>query len=573
MIRLLNRQNSADTSFPLLGVLVTWCLITWLSMERYQAPPVIPAGADLSVFSAERAEAIFQRLYEDAAPHPAGENDSFRRKVIHEFERLGYQVELHKSQAKPRNRRSTLKTVPLTNLLVRLVGKTDAAPVILSAHFDSVPGAAGAADDGAGLTALIEIARMLRDEPPLERDVIFLITDAEELGLLGAQKFVEEHPLANEASVVINLEARGTTGPSILFETSSDSQWLIEAFANSARRPYASSLFYEIYKHLPNNTDFTVFRNHGLKGCNFAFIGDVKNYHTVNDNFKNLDRRSLQHHGENTLNLLRAIMKQDIEAQKKTTAVYFDLIGFRIFRWPEFMSIWMSLFGCLCLSSFYRWLGRQEFPEEAVDHAASGFVSIVAVLAGLTSVTVAGLLLDYGLRLDGVFENGMPIQPFPIQASFWLLGVSLLLTLGRLVGNRLQWRASWVGVWLVWSLLAILTSLTVTGASYLFIVPLLVISLASIVCRLHESSGYFQKAVFVSSVGAIGAGLIWLPLERLFYDAVGFQMNLVLAIRVAITTSVLIPVIAVTSNRMRARLGLLTFLGWIGLVLWSVWAN
>ncbi|MCP4464572.1 MAG: hypothetical protein GY819_17400, partial [Planctomycetaceae bacterium] len=120
MIRLLNRQNSADTSFPLLGVLVIWCLITWLSIDRYQAPPVIPAGADLSVFSAARAEAIFQRLYEDAVPHPAGENDSFRQKVIGEFQRLGYQVELHKSQAKPRNRRSTLETVPLTNLLVRL---------------------------------------------------------------------------------------------------------------------------------------------------------------------------------------------------------------------------------------------------------------------------------------------------------------------------------------------------------------------------------------------------------------------------------------------------------------------
>ncbi|MDG2014775.1 MAG: M20/M25/M40 family metallo-hydrolase [Pirellulaceae bacterium] len=573
MLRLLNPQNSTDTSFPIILVLVIWSLITWLSIDRYQPPPVIPATADISVFSAARAEAIFQRLYEDATPHPAGKNASFRQKVIDEFQKLGYQVELHQSQAKPRNRRSTLETVPLTNLLVRLVGKTDAPPVILSAHFDSVPGAAGAADDGAGLTALIEIARMLRDEPPLERDVVFLITDGEELGMLGAQKFVEEHPLASEAAVVINLEARGTTGPSILFETSSDSQWLIEAFANSARRPYASSLFYEIYKLLPNDTDFTIFKGHGLKGCNFAFIGDVKNYHTVNDNFKNLDRRSLQHHGENTLNLLRAIMKQDIEAQKATTAVYFDLIGFRIFRWPESMSIWMSLLGCLCLISFYRWSGQHEGSVEVVNHLGNRFVSLGAIFVGVIAVTLAGLLLDYGLRWDGVFENGMPDQPFPIQASFWLLGISILLALGRWAGTRLQWQASWLGVWLVWSCLAILTSLTVTGASYLFIVPVLIISLATVVSRLNESSGYFQRATFVSCVGAMAAGLIWLPIERLFYDAVGFRMNLLLAVRVAITTSVLIPVIAVTSNRQRTRLGLLTFLGWIVLILWGVWAN
>ena len=134
------------TSPPLRRNLI---FIAGLSHIRYQPPPVVSRTARSTVFSADRAEEVFQRLYENASPHPAGDNLAFRQKVIREFELLGYEVELHESQASPRNRRSSQELIPLTNLIIRLVGKADLPPVILAGHFDSVPGAPGAADDGA----------------------------------------------------------------------------------------------------------------------------------------------------------------------------------------------------------------------------------------------------------------------------------------------------------------------------------------------------------------------------------------------------------------------------------------
>src|SRR5690606_17913127 len=118
--------------------------------------------------------------------------------------------------------------------------------VLLTAHYDSVAAGPGAADDMAGVAAMLEIARILREEPPLAAPLIFLFSDGEEVGLLGAEAFTG-HPWAADVGVVINLEANGTRGQSLLFETTDDNAWLIDAFAAEAPRPVASSLFEALY--------------------------------------------------------------------------------------------------------------------------------------------------------------------------------------------------------------------------------------------------------------------------------------------------------------------------------------
>jgi len=109
---------------------------------------------------------------------------------------------------------------------------------MLVAHYDTVSRSPGAADDGAAVAALLETLRALNAGPPLRNDLIVLITDGEEPGMLGARAFVAEHPWLRDVGVVCNFEARGTRGPSIMFETSSDNGRLIREFA---RQPRTSS--------------------------------------------------------------------------------------------------------------------------------------------------------------------------------------------------------------------------------------------------------------------------------------------------------------------------------------------
>ncbi len=360
-----------------------------------------------------------------------------------------------------------------------------------------------------------------------------------------------------------------------MFETSPDSGWLIGLFARTSRRPFASSLFFEIYRLLPNNTDFTVFRMHGIRGFNFAFIGDVKNYHTPQDNFETVDRRSLQHHGENALPLLRALAEADIESHSPTAAaVYFDLYGLLIVRWPSWLSIGFSVAGLVLVLTFRRWRASREPPANETPHnTAKLWISVMLVPAAILLAMLLGKTLDFGLRLDAALDTNWPDQPVPIQSSFWLLGLAGLLALAWLASPRLNWSSLWFAVWLVWSVLALTTAVLIPGASYLFIVPLLGTSLAILMVFFVGESHLQRQAVFVSCCGVLSVGLIWMPIERIFYDAVGFGMNTVLIVRVAIAWTALLPVMALTSRRVLGFSAVAVLLIWTGAVLWGVVGN
>ncbi|MFC6885615.1 MULTISPECIES: M28 family peptidase [Actinomadura] len=63
--------------------------------------------------------------------------------------------------------------------------------VIVSAHYDSVPGSPGGNDDGSGTALCLELARAMR-RLPTRQDLRFCLWGAEELGLVGARHYVEQ---------------------------------------------------------------------------------------------------------------------------------------------------------------------------------------------------------------------------------------------------------------------------------------------------------------------------------------------------------------------------------------------
>lgn len=200
--------------------------------------------------------------------------------------------------------------------------------VVLAAHYDSVAAGPGASDDGAAIAAMLETVRALRSDDQLRNDLVLLITDGEEDGLLGAAAFVRQHPLARTRAVVLNWEARGVNGPSLMFETSSRNAALVTLFAATAPYPHGDSSFVEFYRRLPNNTDFTEFAAAGLPGMNVAYIQGAARYHTPGDSIANLDPASLQHHGANMLALTRALGNTDLATLAADhDATYFRFLG------------------------------------------------------------------------------------------------------------------------------------------------------------------------------------------------------------------------------------------------------
>ncbi len=549
---------------PVVSILVAWAGIAWFSCYRYQPVAVVPATAPADVFSAERAEAFVERLFRNATPHPAGSNAAFRNRIVDEFRALGYETELQQAAShNPNWRYQGELPVPLTNVIASRPasrGGPGVANIILAGHFDSHPRSPGVSDDGVAVAILLEIARMLsRGQSPGMAACYFLLTDGEEFGLLGAREFVRSHPLAhlNEPPLVINIEARGTSGPSLMFETSTNSRWLVDVFARSARRPFASSLFYEIYRYLPNDTDFTVFRDAGMPGLNFAFIGNVKNYHTADDNFDNLDRRSLQHQGENVWNVLRTIHRQREGTPVAGTSVYFDLYGYGVVRWPAGWTGWLVAAGILLgIAGMIPGPGRGSMLSGDGLPPSRPWRAALALLFGGLVVSVAlGWLIQFGLRLDGVLDNPFPAYPLLMELTFWLWPLTAA------VGITHSWAATTTGYHLsavvfgLWAVLAAAAALLVNGGSYLLVVPLLVTAGFAVVIRLAKGWPDSQATVrAVSLVAAIAAGIIWLPLERVFYDAVGFNMYPVMVARIALVLTALLPVLGATRQQVLHKL-------------------
>src|ERR687896_1649650 len=219
-----------------IGVVVALVLgaLAAVSLLALEPPDPLPSSAPASEFSAERAFSHVERIAE--RPHPVGSaaNADVREYLVGQLAALGLRPTVETTTSvQPADGVTSLARV--SNIQARIEGTDPTGHVVLVAHYDSAPNAPGAADDGAGVAANLEVARALTSGPPPRNDVDILLTDAEEPGLLGAQAFVDAGRLDPRRSVVLNLEARGTSGPTIMFESSSENANVVPALASAQR--------------------------------------------------------------------------------------------------------------------------------------------------------------------------------------------------------------------------------------------------------------------------------------------------------------------------------------------------
>jgi len=425
--------------WALLIALALWLFVSWTQNPR---PDPVPATAFPQDFSAERAMVHVAEIAK--MPHPVGsaEHDRVRDYIRGEFQKLGLESRLETGTGEF-SRRGYHVSGPVENIVMRLVGTANTRAVMLAGHYDSVRTGPDAGDDGHAVGVLLETLRALRSGPPLRNDVIFLITDGEERGMLGASLFMREHPWRHDPGVVLNFEARGTGGPSYMFETSAGNAWMIRALQAAVPRAEATSVAYEIYRRMPNDTDLTVFKGGGLAGMNFAFIDHPEFYHRPQDDVAHLDRRSVQEQGRYALSLTRAFGNQDLTAIHSGDAVYFPtrLTSLIVYRADWVMLIaWIALFG-LAAATFGRHVrGRWISTPLAIMTALAFVLAIVApgasyllewpLLAGIlsfASLATAPDTLGLGWR-----AAGMMVCP----AAVFLLLVPFASTLIVALGAR-----------------------------------------------------------------------------------------------------------------------------------------
>ncbi len=497
-----------------------------------QGGPPSPKGKDAPAgeFSAGRAGELLKTLLGDGSPHPLGSpaNAQVRERVMAQLRTLGYAPEVQEGFTC----QAGWGCAKVSNVLARLPGRQAGKAVLLISHFDSVPAGAGASDDMTGVAAVLEVARALKVGPAPRNSVLFLIDDGEEEGLLGAKTFAESSPAAQEVGVVVNLEARGTSGPSLMFQTSPDDAWLLDAWAPRASRPFTSSLFSTVYRLMPNDTDLTVFLHRGVPGMNFAFIEHPSQYHTPLDSLADSMPGSLQHHGDNALAAVRGLAEADLSRSHPGSAVYFDLLHLGVVRWPSAMSPVLGLVA-LILMLTAAWLARRR-----------GLLTWGAVAVGAVSPLLAFLLslvVTFGLQtlLASAFPSQWVAQPLPAFLAFWLLPLAVTVALGAVLGRCSGGSGPWVGVWIGWSLLGIVLGLTLPGLSYLFLPPALVAGVLGV--AVFATGGSAAGRLVAGTLPVLVVGLLWFPLLGSLYLGLGLTGLLATSVLLSFVYSSLMP--------------------------------
>jgi len=493
-----------------LVLVVGYCFL----MTRPPAP--VPASAPADQFSAARA---FRYLQEFAqVPHPIGspEHDRVRDYLLAQIAQLGLTPEVQRTTGvTPRFQAAGV----VENVATRLKGASGStSAVVLVAHYDSVAAGPGAGDDGAGVAALLEVARDLRSGPTLRNDIVFLFTDGEEAGLLGAAAFVAEHPWFKDARVVVNFEARGNAGESQLFETSPGNGHLVELFANAAPHRAGSSLTYEIYKHMPNDTDMTLFKKAGIAGLNFAFIGHWEAYHSPLDNPQQLDLSSLQQHGENALSLARSLGNADLSKLQDRDAVFFSLPG-GLFIHYSTRFVWpLAILGAVAFMvvSFY---ANSRFKVRWTRPLLALLAWLIVVL--VSAVTAAALAKAISWLHLHWLPEGNTVQNAPYLLCLFGILLALHASLWKWLRRKFHSSALCLGGALLTLLFVLAVSAWLPGGSYVFAWPLLAILLATstVAFRPHKLSAAALAGLCILSLPVL---LIFVPLLKGFYLALGF---------------------------------------------------
>lgn len=529
--------------------LVGITLLLALTLAAYRPPAPLGPDAAPNLFSAYRAKAVLDSLVGNGVPHPIGSPAAarVRENIVKRLAALGYNPELQSGFVCDDHGACG----NAVNIIATLGGKTEDA-VLLAAHYDSVPAGPGASDDGTGVAAMLEIARVLAARPQPLHPVVLLFTDGEEAGLLGASLFVNQHPLAKQVMAAVNLDARGTSGPSMMFETGTANAWLMGLYGAAIARPVTNSLFYVVYKLLPNDTDFSVFKSAAYQGFNFAFIGNVGRYHTPLDTAANADPGTIQHHGDNALAAISVLANSPSLRFPAAESVFADIFARKLISWPSQFTLPASLLSLILLLGEVIILVRTRVV--AARQVIWGSVGTVCTLVSGIALSAALLALLTAVGKVPSARDSWISQPLPMHAA--AAAIAFLAA-----GGASVWLARRAGFWGFWAaaslfaaVLSVASAVAVPGASFVFLATAIAAGLGALPAAVCSTRGRTPPQYAIDLAALLPVFMIFaaiLPLLRFLYMALGVLAWPLSTGVLCLGTAALLPQLAAASERTR----------------------
>ncbi len=524
--------------FTLLSVIFVSAILFWIyysMMPRWRLYENLP----LSEYSVKRAMVHVTKLA--SQPHYTGSaaHSATGDYLISQLRGMGLEV----NEQKRTSLSDWGNLVQCRNIMARIKGTGSGKAVLLLSHYDSAPHSysMGAADDASGVATILEGVRAyLYARKSHVNDIIILFSDAEELGLNGAALFVGQHPWARDAKIAINLEARGTAGPSyMLLETNAGNAGLVQSFANAGPSyPVANSLMYSIYKMLPNDTDLTVFREYGdIPGYNFAFIDDHFNYHTAQDDVAHLSRESLAHQGSYVMPLLEYFADSNLaDLSDANDRVYFS-VPYAIIHYPfgwNFVLLGVTI--VIFLLTVFVGMGKRILVPGIMGRGLALFMGVLAtcgIIGFFGWKAIAGIYPEYADILHGFPYNG---HSYITAFIFLALAVCFFFYSGTDSDGRAA--NYFVAPLLLWLIINTVLAIFLPGAGF-FIFP----TFAGVLML-----GFFvlsqRSSALLNVILSIAALIVLAPLTVMFPIGLGMKLLAGSAVLIALIFGLLLPIFA-----------------------------
>ncbi len=508
------------------------------ALSRYGQGRPIPQPADAAAesFSAARALQVLNRILGPELPRPVGsaENANTRARIVDELNGLGIPNELQSRQYCSGARRAGgIRCAVVVNIIGHVIAGEGPA-VVLVAHYDSVAAGPGAGDDASGVATILESIRALKASGVNSmHPLMVLFTDGEEAGLLGSRAFLQAPGWRERVGVVVNVESRGSQGPSLLFQTSPGDRALVSLYADHSSYYATSSLFPLIYRILPNDTDLSPFLDDNIPGLNFAFIEGVERYHTALDRLEFIDPQSLQQHGENVLGVAQGLLQADFaELQGGEDNIDIALLGRVLPSLPASWALPLSL-GTLLATFLAMMLRDDARADRTAWYRALAIVPLLvvgAVLSGLLFHTLASLISG----------SANPSYAYPLAMRLSLsAGMGLVvLTVARLWNPSVSAGTIWI-----WpAFFGVITAIFLPGLSPYFIFPALIatpILLAIPFVSAHSARGILLWATLPLPL------FIWLGLAAQGESIMGLMLHPLFTVSAAFALAGCIPLLGV----------------------------
>ncbi|MGL5149301.1 MAG: M28 family peptidase [Clostridium sp.] len=413
--------------------------------------------------------------------------------------------------------------VDIENIYAEIKGKSDSY-IMLITHYDSShakteryaekDGSLGAADAGYALSTILEVLRVVKENNiELENGIKILLTDGEEYGLLGAREAVKNEEIFKGVNYLVNIEARGTKGPAVMFETSPKNDKVIDLY-KASENSFSYSITPEIYRFIPNPTDFTVFMENNMTGINISVLDGLENYHTPDDNISNLNYDTMQHYGDQVLGIVSEYVQNEkysnMESLQGEKDSIFFTIGKTFITYSRATNVAVLLFSIILIWFIYCYKCSIKIKK--------AFKFIGYSLGYLVTSMCFGYLVSRVLAIINGREFKLTYLPLMKYEMLVLIGVLALVFVGyfilhikvlRSVTSRNEFVFSQLSILVLFS---VIFTLALPGGSYLTMVPLVLLLLSEVIVIITKSGmGYFIPA-------ALGT-LLYVPTVYLFNSA------------------------------------------------------